>query len=591
MEVKGIGQKIPKRDEERKQQTRFETIFDESKKKLDEPMTAPVNSIEKPPDLSLDVSKMPHLANNTQFVVLQKWMDEFYKDLQAKSLGGDMVDDSLHLKLVLYDCLKKLLREIVATGDRIHQANYLQRVHAWFAKRKERSENKSRKEIGLVSENEIPEPKKYLIVEGSSKKLYDDKMRTLHPEIPPPKERLTEFNIKNLAPESKEANTEPVKEEKPVSTESVPPPPLIVQRKGGHEQDEDNKKFLGIEGQSNFLYYKPRDPEEQKVEKMWLAKKNKEIAEKRANEELEKVVTEWGFAKSRLNENVVRKHENVTFGNNFPVRNATRPNTTVINGEKGIDYEKIYNEASSDDGAEDEQQSPRKMQSTDSERKKKPDRKLPQIVDLRGSTVNTTSNVLGQTSPPRTSPPPPPKPAPKTVGKPKTLPKVIPRTQTAISEADKMRVDYIRKMYGHLIGEMKDNMDTAANIFVNGPKGINSLSIYNKFVQRPYTANNPSKLSRDVPITHQGNREQFRVNQMKEINTIKEHLAREEVPCSMQALQRAILAPEDYPAFRMTADNFLKPGSRLIINPFAKKKKKKKASKKKKGKGKGKGKK
>eukprot|EP01022_Parablepharisma_sp_SALTPOND_P002265 TRINITY_DN1092_c0_g1_i1.p1 TRINITY_DN1092_c0_g1~~TRINITY_DN1092_c0_g1_i1.p1 ORF type:complete len:652 (+),score=72.85 TRINITY_DN1092_c0_g1_i1:107-2062(+) len=583
MEVKGIGQRIPRPEPDPK--SRFESIFDESKRKVDEPVSIALNGVDKHLDLALDVSKMPHLANNPQFIALQTWMDEFYKDIQARSFGTDAPEDGLHLKIVLYECTKKLLREIVNTKDKVLQSSYLQRVHTWFAKRKDQAERKGRKELGVLSEQDIPEPKRYLVVEPP-KKLYEEQMRTLHPEIPPPKERLTDFNLKGIKPEAKvETSQKPETEEQDAAALFVPSPPLIQQKIASNAK-LDTK--LGIEAQSNFIYYQPKDPEEQKVEKLWLAKKNKAIADKRTSEEFQSIVSEWGFAKSRLNENLIRKHENTNYGNNFAVRNSAagtkRPKTTIGKGQ--VDYEQIYNEPSSE-GTDEEAvtESPRKPLTAMSARKNKPERRPPEVVDLRGSIATAASSMIAALGQPSVIPKTAPAKPPIRPGQKPKEPKPLPKVSTAINEADKMRVDHIRKMYGHLIGENKDNMDTAANIFVNGPKGINTLSIYNKDVKRPYTAQNPSRLSRDLPVTHQGSREQFRMHQMKEINSMKEHLAKEEVPCSIVALQRAVLMPEDYPAFRMTAENFLQPGSRLIVNPFAKKKKKKKG-KKKKGKGK-----
>jgi len=580
MEVKGIGQRIPKQDTIPKNVSNFEAVFDESKRKVAEPGTGPVQPVEKPPDLVLDLSKNPHLATNVQFVALQKWMEEFYNDLQARSLNSDVPEDGLHLKVVLYDSLKKLLREIVSTEDKVLQSSYLQRVHTWAAKRKERNEKKTRKELGVLSEKDIPQPKKYL-VEQPSKKLYEEKMRTLHPEIPPPKERLADFHLKELKSEKGEQKVDQKVEQTEQKAETILPVPPIIQNKF----PEDSKaptKTLGVGAKSNYMYYEPKDPEEYKMERMWLAKKNKAISDKRASEEFEKIVNEWGFAKSRLNENVMRKYENVNFGNNFSVRNSAvggkRPKTTAAPMKKEEnDYEKIYDESSSEEVEEDSQQidSPRKPQTAFNSKRPVSSIKPAEFIDLRNS-VSTAATAAGNAiGKPTILPPPKTAPMrPRIAPKPKPAPKILYNAATAISESDKMRVDYIRRMYGHLIGETKDNMDTAANIFVNGPKGVNSLSLYNKDVKRPYTAN-PIRQARDLPITHQGNREQFRINQIKEINNIKEHLAKDEIPCSIVSLQRAILVPEDYPAFRMTAQNFMQPGSRLIVNPFAKKKKKK----------------
>jgi hypothetical protein len=83
-------------------------------------------------------------------------------------------------------------------------------------------------------------------------------------------------------------------------------------------------------------------------------------------------------------------------------------------------------------------------------------------------------------------------------------------------------------------------------------------------------------------ISRSGN-DGHRLEQINEIETIKERLARDHCPQSMVTLQRAILIPEDCEYV---------PGERkypgisagLMVNPFPKKKKKKGKKKKKKSK-------
>lgn len=73
----------------------------------------------------------------------------------------------------------------------------------------------------------------------------------------------------------------------------------------------------------------------------------------------------------------------------------------------------------------------------------------------------------------------------------------------------------------------------------------------------------------------------YRLEQINEIESIKERLARDHCPQSMVTLQRAILMPSDIeyePGKRV----YPSPSVGLMINPFPKKKKKKKKGKKKK---------
>jgi hypothetical protein len=57
---------------------------------------------------------------------------------------------------------------------------------------------------------------------------------------------------------------------------------------------------------------------------MWRDSKNKEVAEKRINDELQKTMKDWGDAKSRYEEDVQRKTENMWFGSNFRARAFVR---------------------------------------------------------------------------------------------------------------------------------------------------------------------------------------------------------------------------------------------------------------------------
>eukprot|EP00826_Nyctotherus_ovalis_P054183 TRINITY_DN7084_c0_g2_i2.p1 TRINITY_DN7084_c0_g2~~TRINITY_DN7084_c0_g2_i2.p1 ORF type:complete len:493 (+),score=167.55 TRINITY_DN7084_c0_g2_i2:48-1481(+) len=472
--------------------------------------------------------------------------DRFYRELQTHSHAPDMPEDELRLRVVLYDCLKKLLREIIATQDKAAQLSCVQRVYVWFAKRRKRTTKTLKKELGLLREQEAPKPVKYLDLE-LSKKLFDEKKRTIYPEIPPAKDRLADFSVRVVRPPE-----EAKKEAPPVA-----------------EAKEEVRG--GVEAEGNYLLYRARRAEEQKVERLWFEKKNKEVGKKREKEEFETIVKNWGFAKSKFNENLTRKCENVNYGNNFGVRTAettARRPITGVTEFKDPDYEQIYHEPSS----EEEELTERPF----TERSKH-NSELPEIVDFRGTEFKFANGVGLM----------PPKTAPVNAKRGQAVKKVkelIPKVVDVISESDRNRVEFVRRMYGGLIGEENDNMESAANIFASGLKGVNSLSIYNKDVQRPYTVHDPTRLGRGVPLTHRGTRDQFRVHQLKEMNSMKEHLAKNEIPCSITTLRRAVLLPEDYPQFHMTSQNFLLPGSRLMVNPFAKKKKKKKKAKKKKAK-------
>jgi hypothetical protein len=572
MEVKGVGQKIPRREVPTRADTHFEEVFDASKKQLaDAAATGKDQTVDPRPESSIDTLRSPYLDNNPLFKDLKGWMEDFRLELGSnmEQLSEHKEPEPIpdyHLRVTLYDCLKKLLCEIVNTDDRNLQMNYLRRVYEWFAKRQEKKLRTGRKEVGLLQQSEFVEPRKYIEV-VPNRQLYEEQRRTIHTEIPPPGERLNEFDhreLKSDRPTSAEESARPESSGQHKLPAIVPAPPLVVPKVGEGFTQRERKK-AAVTAKSNFLYYEPQLPEEQKMERMWVLKKNKDIADKRVAEEFQEVTSQWGRAKERVNENITRRQENLCYGNNFAVRDAARrahrPQTSDCR-KRPVDFKQVYEASSSEE--EDVLSSPAphaKQTQTQRQAQAQDQPRQPIVADLTAERPTTTQ--------------------------PKTR-KLLYNAATAIHESDKMKVDYVRRMYGHLIGESNLKMEPADNIFVTGPKGTKTLSLYNKDVQRPYTVSGGQRSARELPITHQGSREQFRTQQLKEIQKLKEHLAKAEIPCSMVTLQRALLIPEDYPTMRMTAQNFLQPGSRLIVNPFAKKKKKKKSKKGGKGKGKGK---
>ena len=76
-------------------------------------------------------------------------------------------------------------------------------------------------------------------------------------------------------------------------------------------------------------------------------------------------------------------------------------------------------------------------------------------------------------------------------------------------------------------------------------------------------------------------KDSYRFDQLSEINALKQKLAKENVFCPVQTIQRAILMPEEAPPKALLEGRFPVPGVGLLVNPFAEKKKKKKKKKKK----------
>jgi hypothetical protein len=53
------------------------------------------------------------------------------------------------------------------------------------------------------------------------------------------------------------------------------------------------------------------------LEKFWFDFKNKELADKRREEEAKETMKEWGQARGRMESEMARKKEHLTVGTNF----------------------------------------------------------------------------------------------------------------------------------------------------------------------------------------------------------------------------------------------------------------------------------
>eukprot|EP00826_Nyctotherus_ovalis_P011376 TRINITY_DN12965_c0_g3_i1.p1 TRINITY_DN12965_c0_g3~~TRINITY_DN12965_c0_g3_i1.p1 ORF type:complete len:544 (+),score=107.43 TRINITY_DN12965_c0_g3_i1:28-1659(+) len=516
-----------------------------NKSTLNENFNATPTLSEELDDLSIFNRSAPQLAENVYFQRLKEWMRKFHGELRDQTKCDSSVHKLLrdnHLRISLYENLVRLLREVAVTKDPDTQSEYVKRVHDWFVRREEKPQHVLwNTPIVKRPQNLLEKPLALL----PSAELYRHNMRTTHTEISPPKSRLSLLDHKLLvhtAVTNKGRNESCELEDTSRATPNLSP---MV----GRALPRSVEKAERVGGRSSYLYYQPKDPKEQKVERLWFSRKNKLIASKRSTMEFYNSLKTWGHARARINEEIVRKHENITYSNNHGIRNYINKRLKQIKNSYSTNkrYKDLYDQESDDEN------SPKKVLS------KSYDFKPPEIINLKEAREK-------------------PLKAPRRKKPPK---KVLLDASKAINDSDKQRVNYIRRIYGKLINATVDNMDTADSIFVSGPKGMNTLSLYNKEVNRSYTDYNVQKLlGRKQPVTHTGARENFRVWQSKEVNKVKEFLTRKEVPCTMMSLQRAIVIPEDCPAKNMSPENFPKPGSRLFINPFAVKKKKGKKGKK-----------
>ena len=98
------------------------------------------------------------------------------------------------------------------------------------------------------------------------------------------------------------------------------------------------ESLLKVESKGSYANYIPTNNiVEQKLQKMWVETQNRDIAEKRVNDELHRTMKEWGDAKSRYEGDIQRKSENKWFGSNFRARAFIRRTNT-----KRIDYNRNH---------------------------------------------------------------------------------------------------------------------------------------------------------------------------------------------------------------------------------------------------------
>jgi len=73
-----------------------------------------------------------------------------------------------------------------------------------------------------------------------------------------------------------------------------------------------------FEGRSNYQHYYPTgEATEQKLEQMWFYAKNKQLADKRRDEETKQFLKQWSQARGRFEAEVQRRKEHINFATNF----------------------------------------------------------------------------------------------------------------------------------------------------------------------------------------------------------------------------------------------------------------------------------
>ena len=357
MEIRGIGQSIsvPKKSISK---ITFENMLEESKKNF---MSKSEMILNLGNESLNNLSKLncPELETDPLFTYLKSKALQFRSENQNKILKINKGE--LFFLFGLYDCLEKLLYDIILTKDKSIQKSYLLKVHSWFIKKMEMRQKAPKlgfiklQNQGQIQANKVTkEPTD--IYSLSARQMYDEKLRTLYPEINSPKVRIEEYQHRILPSSTFDKN---IKENEEVDfSKSTTEYKLkagstfygtsFYTNKGSARYTLTND----ISAKSNYFEYIPTiDAKEQKLEKFWLVNRNIEIKNKRTKEEILEVMEQYGDLKSGYNGNINRKIENLYYGSKFADRGYRKAKKgNQFNKKFDIKYyEKKFNEKSFND--------------------------------------------------------------------------------------------------------------------------------------------------------------------------------------------------------------------------------------------------
>jgi hypothetical protein len=361
------------------------------------------------------------------------------------------------------------------------------------------------------------------------------------------------------------------------------------------------------------------------------------------NDEIQQTLKEWDDAKSRYEEDIQRKSENMWFGSNFTARAFVRKTKA-----KKIDYNRNHLEESDgssllSDSELDELEKGsidivREGEGdgegeTDKESIQKPPVENPyannmirtnsmvsQGVRLAGSRQRAQTAGRSKRMPymprlidtsrdegdklwfPNIDPVGAqeladlndPKAKPK-VEEPPNAPTDLGSIRPKTTEQGRRKIELVRRFQGNLIGGKDSHMDDIDNVFIaNAGQDVVSLSIYNNsnqirnsaYTQSAVTLPNAKLRPQSAPFKFASDAFAFKRSirrdtqeELAEIESLKTKLTREDVPFKVQTIKRAFELPGET---EFKGRKYPKPEEYLMVNPFPKKKKKKKGKKKKK---------
>jgi hypothetical protein len=377
-------------------------------------------------------------------------------------------------------------------------------------------------------------------------------------------------------------------------------PPTVQLRKLFANDDITSKKNdirdqrIPMEYRSNYAYYTPTgNIEELALEQRWRDGQNKKLMDKREQEELTAVMKEWSFAKSRIEEESVRKNESMTYGSRFETR-AFKPRvlSAITTGSAQV-YSPIKNtrKLTSSQGKKRESDGEEQAVVNDGERERQ---ELEQVLDyesdeefhetpsqyLNISKMDPKSIFYEDKMRPKTS-----GHLPRLVDYSNVVPvgmatgEIIPGKENKLieNEMSRLKIERLRKMHANILNHSKaqtvGGAQTDNSLLIDKSQRGPSLSVYDSGIKassyRPFSA-----------IYQKVNDISIRTDQLNEVEEVKKKLAKFRINVPMRTLATSLLVPDKIPVGQLKP--LPEPGLGLLKNPFYKEKKGKKKKKKKK---------
>jgi hypothetical protein len=518
---------------------------------------------------------------------------------------------NIPLKECLLTSIRSMLEEIIQTNESHHKKNYLAKVSQWYNKKMQIIDEKlMKKPLPPTEDSSSPAAKKAMKKQITMIK----KREYIENDISPVKRVKLE-----LSPTKKSRLPPIVYSKMNDSSDAGGESPF----KKYYEDNSDmnKKKFNNDNFTHKIISLKKVDSETPYSEnnasahvrgqQIWKNLREKKIILNRSQEQLQRSVIKWGHQKSSHHERamVVADRNSIAYNNHsrsFKAKPISKKNDELrsyifISQEKFLDTDNESLYSSEDEGESNHVSRNSNRDYTFEENQVKNVMKkihdMTMVVSDHDVIGNYTSQsiyrndsfILNKRDNNDYS-------SPNKQGT-DDLPDI--KQNNVINPIQKFnRIQKLRHSKGALIGTNKfvdpENIDTIFNTEAALKRHV-SLSLYTRpkslmdkrAATGDYHDDSLGSLSlrkrpgdRNATVQHyQSNHSQQRTKQIDEISDLKNRLTRQDVNCSVDTIQRAILFPEDRPDHVRV---YPKIEELLLKNPFAKAPKKKKGKKKKK---------